>query len=155
MQISMDQRNFPLDTANVRSLLVRETARIVSAFVGNNHVPATTVGTLLEEVANSLAGFHATGAEAAAVKAAPPPRPAVDPERSVTDEWLVCLEDGKRFKTLKRHLSSRYGLSPQQYRKRWNLPDDYPMVSPNYQRLRSSLAQKPRPRSARVTQPVG
>jgi len=74
--------------------------------------------------------------------AQPTPEPAVSIKKSITDDFLICLEDGKKFKSLKRHLRSKYGLSPEQYREKWGLPYDYPMVAPSYARKRSALAKE-------------
>ncbi|MBE7220612.1 MAG: MucR family transcriptional regulator, partial [Caulobacteraceae bacterium] len=73
---------------------------------------------------------------------AEPPKPAVPAKKSVTDEYIVCLEDGRRFKSLKRHLRTRYGMSPEQYREKWGLAPDYPMVAPSYAKARSTLAKE-------------
>ena len=71
-----------------------------------------------------------------------PPKPAVAPKKSIFPDYIICLEDGKRFKSLKRHLRTKYNLSPEQYRDRWSLPADYPMVAPNYAKARSALAKQ-------------
>jgi predicted transcriptional regulator len=110
-------------------------SEIVSAFVANNSVPVS-------ELAGLIASVHATLSSLDQATAAPAPlTPAVPIKRSITPDYLVCLEDGKRFKSLKRHLRSRYGLSPEEYRARWNLAPDYPMVAPNYAAARSELAR--------------
>ncbi|MGV7032180.1 MucR family transcriptional regulator [Methylobacterium symbioticum] len=110
-------------------------SEIVSAFVANNSVPVS-------ELAGLIASVHATLSSLDQAAAAPAPlTPAVPIKRSITPDYLVCLEDGKRFKSLKRHLRSRYGLSPEEYRARWNLAPDYPMVAPNYAAARSELAR--------------
>lgn len=116
------------------------TAKIVSAYVSNNSTTAADIPGLIAQVHAALLRVANGGAEAA-----PPPepaRPAVSVKKSMTPDYLVCLEDGKRFKSLKRHLRSRYNLSPEQYRAKWGLPEDYPMVAPNYAVARSQLARK-------------
>ncbi|GJD99713.1 MucR family transcriptional regulator [Methylobacterium isbiliense] len=112
-------------------------ADIVSAFVSRNSVPPAELPGLIASVHAALGSL---GKDAAAEKPAAL-TPAVPIKRSITPEFLICLEDGKKFKSLKRHLRSRYGLSPEQYRARWNLPADYPMVAPNYAAARSELAK--------------
>jgi len=118
--------------------LIELTAQIVAAHLGHNATAAAEIPGLIAQV-------HAALLRAAAVRsdAAPEPlKPAVPIKKSVTPEYLVCLEDGKRFKSLKRHLRSQYGMSPEQYRDKWGLPADYPMVAPNYAVERSQLARK-------------
>ncbi|MFC4169374.1 MucR family transcriptional regulator [Teichococcus aestuarii] len=116
------------------------TAQIVAAHVSNNSVPLSDVPNLIEQVHRTLSGLGT----APIVTAAPVerPQPAVAVKKSVTDDYLVCLEDGKKLKMLKRHLKTAYDMTPEQYRERWGLPADYPMVAPNYARHRSSLAKK-------------
>jgi predicted transcriptional regulator len=114
------------------------TASIVSAYVSNNPTPASDIPALIGQV-------HAALLRVSTGRAEPPlepARPAVPVKKSVTAEYLVCLEDGKRFKSLKRHLRSRYNMTPEQYRDKWGLPPDYPMVAPNYAVARSQLARK-------------
>ncbi|WP_306118151.1 MULTISPECIES: MucR family transcriptional regulator [unclassified Roseitalea] len=120
------------------SLLVELTAEVVSAYVGNNPVAAGDLPTLISQVHNAL-GKTTAGAEA---EPEAKPTPAVNPKRSVTRDYIICLEDGKKFKSLKRHLMSHYGLTPQEYREKWGLPADYPMVAPSYAEQRSKLARK-------------
>ncbi|RTL49722.1 MAG: MucR family transcriptional regulator [Bradyrhizobiaceae bacterium] len=115
------------------------TAKIVSAYVSNNSTTAADIPALIAQVHAALVRV-ANGGEA--MPATEPLRPAVSVKKSMTPDYLICLEDGKRFKSLKRHLRSRYNLSPEQYRAKWGLPDDYPMVAPNYAVARSQLAQK-------------
>ncbi|MDA1131719.1 MAG: MucR family transcriptional regulator [Proteobacteria bacterium] len=112
------------------------TADIVSAHVANNTVAVTDLPQLIRQVYAALANVDGGGA------AAPPPAPAVPIKKSVTPDYIVCLEDGRKLKMLKRHLMTRYGLTPDAYRERWGLPGDYPMVAPNYARQRSALAKK-------------
>jgi len=113
-------------------------AEIVSAYVSNNSVPASELPTLLSDVHAAIVRV-ATGSVAAIPEAA---KPAVAPKKSVTNEYLVCLEDGRKFKSLKRHLRTQYNLSPEQYREKWSLPTDYPMVAPAYAKARSALAKQ-------------
>ncbi|OWJ69132.1 MucR family transcriptional regulator [Inquilinus limosus] len=114
----------------------RLTARIVSAHVANNSVAQTDLPTLIAQVFTALSGLGKAPEPAAAR-----PEPAVPIRKSVTPDYLVCLEGGKKLKMLKRHLSSAYNMTPDQYRERWGLPADYPMVAPNYAQQHSSLAK--------------
>lgn len=116
---------------------VEMAAGIVSSYVSNNTVAPSDIPALIAQVHAALLRV-ATGGDAPAEAA----RPAVSVKKSMTPEYLVCLEDGKRFKSLKRHLRSQYNMSPEQYRKKWGLPPDYPMVAPNYAVTRSQLARK-------------
>jgi len=114
-------------------------AEMVAAFVSNNSVPTSELPALIHAVHTAVARL-AVGPESA------PPQieakaPAVPIRKSITPEFLICLEDGKRFKTMRRHLAG-LGLTPEQYRQKWNLPSDYPMVAPNYAALRSAMAKK-------------
>ena len=118
--------------------VVEMAAEIVSAYVRNNSVPVSELPTLLQSVHDSL-GSILNGSKPEAVKE--PPQPKVPVKKSVTNDYIVCLEDGKRFKSLKRHLHSEHGLSPQDYRDKWGLPKDYPMVAPAYADARSNLAK--------------
>ncbi|MFZ3182308.1 MAG: MucR family transcriptional regulator [Methylocystis silviterrae] len=113
-------------------------ADIVSAYVSNNSVPAGELPGLISEVYSALLRV---GVGSAAVPAEPP-KPAIPVKRSVTNDYIICLEDGKKFKSLKRHLRTQYGLSPEDYREKWGLPADYPMVAPNYAKARSNLAKQ-------------
>ena len=114
------------------------TANIVSAYVSNNPTSASEIPALIGQIHAALVRV-ATGRVETPLE---PAKPAVAVKKSVTAEYLVCLEDGKRFKSLKRHLRSQYNMSPEQYRKKWGLPPDYPMVAPNYAVARSQLAKK-------------
>ncbi len=118
--------------------LVEMTAEIVSAYVGNNAVSVSDVPALIETVFGALSGVEQAGAGKEALVA----EPAVPVRQSITPDYLICLEDGKRFKSLKRHLRTHYNLSPEEYRRKWGLPPDYPMVAPNYAAARSKLAKK-------------
>jgi len=113
-------------------------ADIVSAYVSNNSVPAGDLPGLINEVYNALLRVGA----GSAVTPTEPPKPAVPVKRSVNNDYIICLEDGKKFKSLKRHLRTQYGLSPEDYREKWGLPADYPMVAPNYAKARSNLAKQ-------------
>jgi predicted transcriptional regulator len=113
-------------------------AEIVSAYVSNNSVPASELATLLNDVHAAIVRV-ATGTQAPVVEAA---KPAVPPKKSITNDYIVCLEDGRKFKSLKRHLRTQYNLSPEEYREKWGLPADYPMVAPAYAKARSALAKQ-------------
>ena len=112
------------------------TADIVSAYVGNNPLPASGLPDLIASVSASVRKLGS-----AAPVESPALNPAVNPKRSVFPDHIVCLEDGKKFKSLKRHLMTDHGLSPEEYRGKWGLPSDYPMVAPNYSATRSALAK--------------
>lgn len=114
------------------------TANIVSAYVSNNPVPAADIPTLINQIHSALMQLSAGRADVAAE----PLRPAVSIKKSITPDHLVCLEDGKKFKSLRRHLRSQYNMTPEQYREKWGLPPDYPMVAPNYAAARSQLAKQ-------------
>ena len=119
------------------------TAQIVSAHVGNNAVSAGELPGLIQQVYHALRG-SAPGPAAERPAPSEPrerPRPAVQVSKSVFEAYIVCLEDGKKLKTLKRHLQTAFGMSPEQYRTKWGLPPDYPMVAPEYARTRSDLAK--------------
>ena len=124
------------DTAS--KSFIELTASIVSAYVSNNATSATDLPGLIAQVHSALQRVSTTGADAVVE----PTKPAISVKKSMTPDYLVCLEDGKRFKSLKRHLRSQYNMSPEQYREKWNLPSDYPMVAPNYAVARSQLAKK-------------
>lgn len=118
--------------------LVELTAEIVSAYVSKNNVPVSELPSLISDVHEAL--------NRATNRGGLPDReelkPAVTVKKSVTPEYIICLEDGKKFKSLKRHLRTHYKLSPDEYRAKWNLPHDYPMVAPKYAEARSQLAKK-------------
>ncbi|MCC6776704.1 MAG: MucR family transcriptional regulator [Hyphomicrobiales bacterium] len=114
------------------------TASIVSAYVSNNSVPTSDLPALIGQVHSALT--RVSGGYGDSVSE--PPKPAVSLKRSITPDYLVCLEDGKKFKSLKRHLRTQYSMTPEQYREKWGLPADYPMVAPNYAAARSSLAKQ-------------
>jgi predicted transcriptional regulator len=117
--------------------LVEASADIVSAYVSNNSVMPVDIADLIAQVHAALSKL---GIEPEALPAAPP-IPAVSIKKSITREYLVCLEDGLQFKSLKRHLNTKYKLTPEQYRSRWSLPSDYPMVAPAYTERRSAIAK--------------
>lgn len=114
------------------------TAEIVSAYVGNNEVAAGDLPSLVQNVYNSLNNV----AQGLASDDEEPARPAISVRRSVTPDYIICLEDGKKFKSLKRHLRAHYDMTPEEYRAKWGLPKDYPMVAPNYAKARSALAKQ-------------
>jgi len=116
--------------------LIALTASIVSAYVTRNNVPTGDLGRVIASTHAALAGLGGPPAPTVAE----PLVPAVPIRKSVTPDAIICLEDGRAFKTLKRHLSTSYGMTPEQYRVKWNLPADYPMVAPNYAESRSALA---------------
>jgi predicted transcriptional regulator len=117
---------------------IQLTANIVSAYVSNNTVSSAEMPALISQVYSALMRVSKGAAVAAPAE---PLKPAVPIKRSITPEYLVCLEDGKKFKSLKRHLR-QYRMTPDQYRSKWNLPADYPMVAPNYAAARSQLAKQ-------------
>lgn len=118
--------------------LLQLTADVVAAYVSNNIVPAGEMPGLISEIHSALGRIGSEEAAAPAER----PKPAVNPKRSVHDDHIVCLEDGKKFKSLKRHIMAHYGLTPEQYREKWGLDANYPMVAPNYAAARSALAKK-------------
>ncbi len=118
--------------------LLRMTAEVVSAYVSNNTLATAQLGDIIQAVYNSLRGLEGQVAE----MAAEPLKPAVPVRKSVTPEFLICLEDGKKLKMLKRHLRSTYNLTPDEYRTKWGLAPDYPMVAPKYAEQRSEFAKK-------------
>ncbi len=120
-----------------RTELLALTAEIVAAHVGRNSVAADDLPDLIRQIYTTLAS--AAAPEPPVVER---PRPAVPIRRSVTPDYIVCLEDGKKLKMLKRHLMTSYNMTPEQYRERWGLPADYPMVAPGYAAQRSALAKK-------------
>jgi predicted transcriptional regulator len=123
--------------SNPSSEILGLTAQIVSAHVSHNPVPASDLPGLIQEVFRTLSGVGSAPAPEPER-----PQPAVPIKKSITPGYLICLEDGKKLKMLKRHLKTSYNLSPEQYRERWGLPADYPMVAPDYAKHRSSLAKK-------------
>jgi len=113
------------------------TAKVLAAYVGHNSVSSSELPALMASIYQN---FSRLGGPATATESRPDP--AVPVRRSVAPEYIVCLEDGKKLKMLKRHLKTAYNMTPDQYRERWNLPADYPMVAPNYAKQRSKLAKQ-------------
>jgi predicted transcriptional regulator len=113
-------------------------ADIVSAYVSNNSVPSGDLPSLISDVHSALLKVGGGTIEVPAEA----PKPAVPVKKSVTPDYIICLEDGKKFKSLKRHLRTQYNMTPEQYREKWGLPVDYPMVAPNYAKARSELAKE-------------
>lgn len=109
---------------------------IVSAYVSNNPIQSDELPNLIRDVHSTLKELKSAHGAVVA------PEPAIPIKKSITDDFLICLEDGKKFKSLKRHLRSKYGMSPEEYREKWGLPYDYPMVAPSYARKRSALAKE-------------
>jgi predicted transcriptional regulator len=118
---------------------IQLTANIVSAYVSNNTVSSAEIPALISQVYSALMRVSTVTAVAAPAE---PLKPAVPIKRSITAEYLICLEDGKKFKSLKRHLRTQYQMTPDQYRAKWNLPAGYPMVAPKYAAVRSQLAKQ-------------
>ncbi len=119
------------------SNLLALTAQIISAHVSHNTVAAAALPALIQEVHRALSSI-----EAAPAPVSQRPEPAVPIAKSVTSDFIICLEDGKKMKMLKRHLKTAFNMTPEQYRERWGLPADYPLVAPRYAKQRSSLAKK-------------
>ena len=117
--------------------LVELTTEIVSAYVANNPVPANELAALIESVHRTMIGL---GGQQPEPETEQPQKPAVNPKRSVFDDYIVCLDDGKKFKSMRRHLM-KLGMTPEEYRAKWNLPHDYPMVAPAYAKARSDMAK--------------
>ncbi|MEM1380901.1 MAG: MucR family transcriptional regulator [Pseudomonadota bacterium] len=113
------------------------TTDIVAAFVSNNSVPAEQLQDLLSNTFHTLSGLSGVAEEEEVQK-----KPAVPIKKSITDDYLICLEDGKQLKMLKRYLRTQYNMSPEDYRRKWGLPADYPMVAPNYAKRRSEFAKQ-------------
>ncbi|HEX7759922.1 MAG TPA: MucR family transcriptional regulator [Caulobacteraceae bacterium] len=121
-----------------KSEIIEMTADIVSAYVGNNSIATADLPALIQSIHRALTSVSG-GVEPVEVA---PKEPAVPVRRSVTPEYLICLEDGRKFKSLKRHLRTKYNMSPEEYRAKWGLAKDYPMVAPNYAKARSELAKQ-------------
>ena len=118
--------------------LLRMTADVVAAYVSNNTLPTAQLAEVINTVYGSLKQLDGKGCE----PKSEPQKPAVPVRKSITPDYLVCLEDGKKLKMLKRHLRSTYAMTPDEYRAKWGLPPDYPMVAPNYAEQRSEFAKK-------------
>jgi predicted transcriptional regulator len=127
----------PIESA-LEGNLTRLTADVVAAYVSNNSVPAGQLADLIRSVHTSLSGLSTTPAE----PRSEPLKPAIAVRKSVHPDYLICLEDGKKLKMLKRHLRSTYNMTPDEYRTKWGLPPDYPMVAPNYAQQRSDFAKQ-------------
>lgn len=130
----MSEETMPANKLN-EAKLAELTAQIVSAYVTNNSLPAAELPGIIRSVS---ASFQRDEGPAEVTEVAP----AVPVKKSVTPEYIICLEDGRKMKTLKRHLKTAYNMSPDEYRKRWGLPSDYPMVAPNYSQARSDMAKQ-------------
>jgi predicted transcriptional regulator len=124
-----------MDESNSQ-IIVEKTSEIVAAFVSNNETSTAELPILIQAVHRALSGISSGSPEPEARK-----EPAVSLRRSVTPDYLICLEDGRKFKSLKRHLRTKYDMSPEEYRTKWGLAKDYPMVAPNYAAARSALAK--------------
>ncbi len=122
----------------INANFIELTAEIVSAYVSNNTVAAADIPALINQVYGALSRVSGMPSDAPAE----PLKPAVSVKKSITPEHIVCLEDGKKFKSLKRHLRTQYNMTPEQYREKWGLGADYPMVAPNYAAARSQLAKQ-------------
>lgn len=133
----MPTLNKDLDS-DIQAHLIQMTSDVVAAYVSNNPVQANDLPNVIERVHATIRDLSGSPVEAAPKEVTP----AVSVRKSITPDYLICLEDGKRFKSLKRHLRSKYNLSPEEYREKWGLPTDYPMVAPNYAKQRSELAKK-------------
>jgi predicted transcriptional regulator len=125
------------DQVSDAEVLLGNVADIVAAFVGNNTVPTAELPALIASVHASLSSLGAPQPEAVVELV-----PAVPVRKSITPDYIVCLEDGRKLKSLKRHLLAAFGLTPEAYREKWGLPKDYPMVAPNYAAARSELAKR-------------
>jgi predicted transcriptional regulator len=125
-------------TIENQDVLLPLTADVVAAYVSNNPVPATQLTELITSIHNSLSRLSGNGSVAPDAETL---KPAVPIKKSVMPDFIVSLEDGKKFKSLKRHLQTSYGMTPAEYRAKWGLPSDYPMVAPNYAAARSQLAK--------------
>lgn len=123
-----------------RNEIVAMTVEIVSAYVGANEIQPQEISALIESVAGSLTSISNKGEGGGGQELVP----AVPIKRSVQPDYIICLEDGKKFKSLRRHLRTKYNMTPEEYRSKWSLPADYPMVAPNYAAARSELAKKMR-----------
>ena len=124
-----------------KDFLAELTAGVVSAYVGKHVVPVNELPALISDVYAALGNASSPVAQPEPVPVEKP-KPAVPVRKSVQHDFIVCLEDGRKFKSLKRHLSAKYGLTPEKYREKWDLPADYPMVAPSYAEARSQLAKK-------------
>lgn len=129
------------DEDRPQNSLVTLTANIVAAYVQKHVVPTTGLGDLISGVHTALRSTMEPDLMPAQQPIGEKQKPAVSIRKSITDEFIICLEDGQSYRSLKRHLAAKYGMTPDQYRAKWGLPDDYPMVSPAYAKKRSQLAR--------------
>jgi predicted transcriptional regulator len=127
-----------MDEKFENSEMAEFTTQIVCAYVSNNTVVPADLPALISDVHDALSRASNNIAQPVREEL----KPAVAPKKSVTPDYIICLEDGKKFKSLKRHLRTHYNMSPEEYREKWGLPADYPMVAPNYAQARSNLAKK-------------
>ena len=134
----MKSKEDPMTENMEQDNLIELTADVVSAYVSNNSIQSSDLPALISEV---HAALHRTLGGPAEPEPEPQ-KPAVSIKKSVTPDYLICLDDGKKFKSLKRHLRTHYDMTPEDYREKWGLPADYPMVAPNYAKARSMLAKK-------------
>ena len=126
------------DSSNLKGDdILKLASDIVAAYVSNNPIPASELPAMIKSVHGTLGGLSGSGGDVAGAH-----KPVVPVKRSITPDYIVCLEDGKKLKMLKRYLRSNFGLSPEEYRAKWGLPADYPMVAPNYAKQRSDFAKK-------------
>ena len=121
-----------------REDVMRMAVDIVAAYLSRNQLPTTRIPEVITTIVGSLDGLDRAGA----APPAEPQKPKVPIRRSVTPDFVICLEDGKKLKMLKRHLRTAYNMTPEEYRAKWRLPPDYPMVAPNYSKQRSEFARK-------------
>ena len=121
-----------------RDDILRMAVDIVAAYVSRNQVASAQIPEVINTIVGSLNHVHSTASEAGGV----PPKPKVPVRRSITPDFIICLEDGKKLKMLKRHLRTTYNMTPEEYRAKWMLAPDYPMVAPNYAKQRSDFAKK-------------
>lgn len=138
---------------NESARIIELAADVVAAYVSNNSLPLSDLPGLITEVHLALGRVAGRGSDAPAEAQ----KPAVPVKKSLTPDYIVCLEDGRKFKSLKRHLRTQYDMTPEAYRQKWGLPTDFPMVAPNYAKARSELAremglgqQRRKPRAARA-----
>ena len=129
----------PLEEQRTQNDLLRMTTEIVSAYVRNNVLPSSLLPDAIGTVYTTLRQMNGKSARPQPAEAQ---KPAVPVRRSIADDYIICLEDGKKLKMLKRHLRTTYNMTPEQYRAKWDLPGDYPMVAPNYAKQRSAFAKK-------------
>jgi predicted transcriptional regulator len=127
-----------MDDATAPTDYIGLTAEIVSAYVSNNTVASGDIPALINQIHSALLRVSSGEGQ----PSSEPLKPAVPVKRSINPDFIVCLEDGKKFKSLKRHLRTQYNMTPEQYREKWSLPADYPMVAPNYAAARSQLAKQ-------------